>query len=666
MWLACFALVFTLSCAVGELSAQTPFELIHGDVLRQLQAAKTGPRAQILAPTPTPNQLQFDVLHYELDIAINPDLHVVDGSVKTTLASLVDGLVDVDLDLSSLLTVSSVTAEAGAPLTWQRTGDLLSVDLASPLALGDSATITVAYNGPPAGSLYFATHLGVPVIFSLSEPWGARSWWPCKDYPDDKATFDLYWSVPAELVATSNGDALGFTDVVRWAAPYRRYHWREDYPMTTYLASIAASDYVRLDDAFVYAQGDTMPVTHYVYPDLAAAAAVDFDIAVPALEFLSSTFGLYPFVNEKYGVALCAIGGGMEHQTLTSYGAAFVLGDHSYDWLYIHELAHMWFGDLITCKNWVHVWLNEGFAAYTEALWAEHIGGFPELRARMEVKDQPFRWNNGPILRDPNVSSSSYYFDNVVYGKGAWVLHMLRHVVGDAAFFASLQAYVASPAFRYGVAESSDFQAVCESVHGGSLDWFFDPWLTRTDRLQYDWTWRTWEWLGNHQVSVVVEQRQTDLYTMPVDIRVTTTTQQVDTLLWVSNRSDALWLEFEDPIADVQLDPDHWILCDAVQYTSAAPDLPHATALLQNEPNPFNPGTNIRYELAESAPVRLRIYDARGILVRTLYDAPQSAGRHAVSWNGRDDSGQPLASGLYLYQLEAGERRTTRKMVLLR
>ena len=174
--------------------------------------------------------------------------------------------------------------------------------------------------------------------------------------------------------------------------------------MTTYLASVTAANYVRLDDHFVYAPGDTMPVTHYVYPALEAKARIDFNITVPALAFFSETFGLYPFIAEKYGVALCPIGGGMEHQTLTSYGSSLVTGDHYYDWVFVHELAHMWFGDMITCKDWTHIWLNEGFASYGEALWFEHLQGPAKLRTYMESEDHPDRWN-GPVLRDPDVTT---------------------------------------------------------------------------------------------------------------------------------------------------------------------------------------------------------------------------------------------------------------------
>ncbi|MFQ5599575.1 MAG: M1 family aminopeptidase [Candidatus Krumholzibacteriia bacterium] len=660
-----------ISTFSAPLFAQAPLEDVHGDILRKMEIARAKLRPgheALLAPSPTPTQLLFDALHYELDLAFDPGNQAVEGYVRATVMSLVDSLHTIDLDADDVLTVSSVTVAGGDTLAWSRPADLVSIHLPAGLADGDSIAIEIGFGGNPgsasAPGLFFATHQGTPVIFSLSEPWSARSWWPCKDYPDDKATFDLYLAVPAVLFAASNGDHLGSEDVTRWGVPYRRFHWRENYPMATYLASIAASEYVRLDDSFVHAPGETMAVTHYVYPDLVAAAEEDFNVTVPMLDFFSTTFGSYPFVDEKYGVALCNLGGGMEHQTLTSYGSALVTGNHSYDWVFAHELAHMWFGDLITCKDWTHIWLNEGFASYAEALWFEHLEGAGKLRSYMEGKDRPGQWQ-GPILRDPDATDRWYYFDNVVYNKAAWVLHMLRHIVGDGSFVQILQSYVADPRFRFGMAGTDDFEGVCEDVYGAPLDWFFDEWLTREDRLQYRWTWHSYPWQGKTNLSLVIDQLQAELYTMPVDFRITTTVQQIDTLLWVGDRTEAFLVELDDPVTGVEFDPGHWILCDVTEYATGTESIPWITYLEQNRPNPFNPLTRIRFGLARPSEVLVQIYDARGSLVRTLLDTRRVAGTHEIIWTGVDQRGERVASGLYFYRLETDSQSFTKKMLLL-
>ena len=664
--------VMALLTIAASAAAQSPFEEIHGDILRKMDMAKarrTSGLARFLAPQPTPNELLFDVLHYTIDVAINPSTRYIEGSVKARIRPLAGPLNHIELDADDALTISGVRREPGDTLLWTRSSGLVSIDLPEAVSPADSVEIEILYSGSPSlpiePGLFFSSASGYPLIYSLSEPWSARSWWPCKDYPDDKATFDLYFSVPTPLFATSNGLYLGFSNETHWGVPYRRFHWRETYPMTTYLASVTAAYYVRIDDHFVYAPGDTLPVTHYVHPALETKARTDFDITVPALAFFSQTFGLYPFISEKYGVALCPIGGGMEHQTLTSYGSSLVRGDHYYDWVFVHEMSHMWFGDMITCKNWVHVWLNEGFASYCEALWFEHLQGATKLRSYMESKDHPFRWS-GPVLRDPDNMSQDYYFDNVVYDKGAWVLHMLRHVVGDDAFFQILKEYCSDSRYRFSAAETNDFKGICEAHYGSSLSWFFDEWLTRTDRLGYRWSSKSYRLGGAFNLTIVVDQTQATPYAMPVDFAVTTAAGTINTVLRVDSAHEEFHLTLSDSALVVQLDPGHWILCDKTQVAPTEAVVPSVAYLAQNFPNPFNPATRIEFALSEPTTTSLRIYDAAGRLVRVLAAGPLSRGPYVRTWDGTDGSGRAVSSGVYFYRLDAGSFSQTRKMVLLR
>ncbi|MCD6379327.1 T9SS type A sorting domain-containing protein [bacterium] len=652
-------------------AAQTPFEEIHGDILRKMDVLRALPlfkRDSLKAPQPTPVQGQFDVTHYTLDIAFNDLTESVEGTVTITLESLIDSLSSVDINADIVLTISSLVQIGYGSLPWSRNGDVISIPLPSKLASGEKTSIEIEYGGNPLTAvnpgLFFRSYDGKPVIYNLSEPWSARTWWPCKDYPDDKALFDIYLSVPSDLFATSNGSYIDYTDETNWGRPYKRYHWRENYQMTTYLASISATEYVCLEDTFVYAPGETMTVTNYVPPSKVAAAEEDLNIGVPALEFLSSIYGLYPFVEEKYGVVLNNIGGGMEHQTLTSYGIGFVRGDHYYDWIYVHELGHQWFGDCISCENWTHIWLNEGWASYTEALWMEHIYGASALKSYMEGKDDPGTWN-GPVLRDPDNTNPWYYFDPVVYDKAAWIIHMFRHIAGDSTFFDMIKGYTSDPRFRYSHANTDDFTGVCEDYYGSSLDWFFDPWLTREDRPIYSWSWNSYPRGVDTLLSIGVTQTQGYPYTMPVDFRITTTSGQVDTVLWVDKHEESFLLSMGNTTIDVELDPDHWILCDKSNIPTDA-DLPAITFLEQNYPNPFNPVTTIRFGLEEPARVSIAVFDVRGRFIATLTNRSYSAGESEVTWDGTNLSGRDVSSGLYFYRLTAGDIRITKKMILLR
>jgi aminopeptidase N len=646
--------------------------MIHGDILQRMEVNRARAlfdRDPFHMPQPTPSQLLFDVQHYKVDIAINPTTKYVDGVVTVRLKSLIDNLTAIDLDTDDALTVHAVNELGGDPCTFVHAEHILTIDLPAALNTDDEIILTVTYDGLPIiadnPGLYFVTQSSIDVIYSLSEPWSARTWWPCKDYPDDKATFEIYLAVPSNLFAASNGTYLGYDDVTRWSEPYRRYHWQESYVMPPYLFSIAATEYVELTDYWVYAPAETMPVVHYVYASKVAQAEEDFNVAVPMLDFLSSVYGTYPFTDEKYGAALCGIGGGMEHQTLTSYGAFLVTGNHDYDWIYVHELGHQWFGDLITCKDWTHIWLNEGFASYTEALWFEHIGGTASLHSYMAGKDQPWRWH-GPILRDPDNTDPWYYFDNVVYSKAAWVLHMFRHIVGDGLFFTILQSYVADPRYRFGAAETADFVGICEDHYGEPLDWFFDEWLTREDRLTYQWSWDSYEIAGDIILTIAVDQMQAALYTMPVDFRITTTAGQIDTALWVDEYHEEFQLVMDDSVTSVAFDPDGWILCDHSMTETGVEEIPTAAYLMQNYPNPFNPVTRIRFGVARPGRVILRVFDARGAYVATLVDRHYETGSFVALWNGSNERGKPVSSGMYFYSLHTDGGVLKRKMVLIR
>jgi aminopeptidase N len=666
-------IILLLTILTPSLSqAQDHFEIIHEDIIQQmdaLRASATKNRSMLMMPDPTPGQLEYNVIRYDIDIAIDALLERIEGRVGMQFESLVEGFVTVDIDIDPVLEILSVTASGYGELSWVNGGSILQVVLPAPLATGELFSIDIYYQGYPSGAanagLFFRSYDGAPVIYSLSEPWSARTWYPCKDYPDDKAFFDIKLAVDPSLTATSNGEFIGASDTTHWGAPYRRFQWKENHPMANYLFSITASDYVVLEEAWVYAPGETMMVTNYVYPSKIAQATEDFNIQVPVLDFFSSIFGLYPFVDEKFGVALCGIGGGMEHQTLTSYGAALTLGSHYYDYIWVHELAHQWFGDLVTCSDWVNIWLNEGWASYSEALWFEHIEGATKLRTYMEAKDTPHLWN-GPVLRDPDSDDPWYYFNTIVYHKGAWILHMLRHVLGDGTFFTATQSYLNDPRYRFSYADTDDMRQVYEDHYGAPLSWFFDQWLTREDRPVYSLTWDQFEAGGENHLSCVIAQTQGIPYMMPVDMRITTTSEVIDSVLWVDESLESFTIVTSDPVTSVEIDPDHWILCDVEIDLVDSEELPPAAFLGQNIPNPFNPVTTIEFGLEAEGRITLDVFDVNGRLVRSLASGLFPAGRHTLSWKGMAEDGSRVNSGVYFYRLTSVSGTISRKMVLLR
>ena len=399
---------------------------------------------------PTPNQRLFDVTSYQLDLDLDPDQYLLQGAVTITAKSLTANLNHIEIDFYHVLSVDSIK-QNGSHTTIDHRNSLLYISLKNPANNGDSFTVTIYYHGNPQEGTYrsfgWSDHgsYNAPVIWTLSEPYGSPVWWPCKDDPKDKAdSVYINAAVPFDLIVASNGK---LRDVTRTNDGFI-YHWQTHYPISTYLVSLAISNYEQFSDWYAYSDTDSMEVAFYVYPEHLNAAKEDLGVTVEMLEFYSSVFGEYPFIDEKYGMAIFPWSGGMEHQTITSYGSGLIWGTHRYDFINAHELAHQWFGDCITMRHWSHIWLNEGFASYAEALWFEHLGG------KEVYHDYVDRWDYNPLNGTLFVTDSlndGALFSRTVYDKGAWVLHMLRGVLGDSLFFQKLKKLCLGPRYSLSI-----------------------------------------------------------------------------------------------------------------------------------------------------------------------------------------------------------------------
>jgi hypothetical protein len=378
--------------------------------------------------------------------------------------------------------------------------------------------------------------------------------------PHDKAdSADVRYTVTSSLVATSNGELISNTDN---GDGTRTFHWHISYPITTYLISLAASNYQSFTDWYISLSGDSMPVTSYVYPEHYSQAEEDLSVVPEAIAIYAGLFGEYPFINEKYGHSIFPWGGAMEHQCNTSYGSGLIRGDHAYDWIAVHELSHMWFGDKITCDTWPDIWMNEGFASYCEALWVEHNQGAGAYRTYMTSNNGVYD-PSGPIY-DPD----QLFDGNTVYNKGSWVLHILRGVMGDSAFFDGMRGYANHPDHIYGTIQTREFQHIMEGYYGDSLSWFFDQWVWGMNRPIYRYSWMEQD-LGNGQFEIFLHVAQTqnspapDVFTMP--IRVYPRIDNVDTVITVWNDArigDYRFIVIGDP-ASMTFDRYNWILREA-------------------------------------------------------------------------------------------------------
>ena len=523
----------------------------------------------------TEDETGYDVLHYNLEIRFDPTIEFVRGRVDMLMVSTVPELTDAAMHLYYNMNVDSILVDGEQTTYTHVWEDELTVDLPQTLGVGDSAQISIYYNGYPIygsmGALYWDSHLGVPIIASLSEPEGARTWWPCKDMPCEKATARLVWTVPEDLYATGNGLLQSVTSP---EPGWTSYEWVENYPITTYLIAVTATNFAHWRDWYVSVDGDSVPLDHYIYPEDSLHSLVDFADLPDVIAFFASVYGEYPFLEEKYGHAEFPWGGAMEHQTMTSYGENLITGNNYYHWIMVHELSHQWWGDLVTCETWADIWLNEGFAVYSDALWIEHDQGWQAFQNRMESFRQTYFWWEGYEGRFP-IYDPVNMWGGTVYEKGAWILHMIRYVGGEENFWNFFPEYRSR--YSFDAATTAELQETMEDVYAADLDWFFNEWVYMAGYPEYEWGWDL-ELIGadSARVDLRIEQvqelvNQTPIFTMPIEIGVATTTGYETHLVQNDQQTQYFSFNVSGIPLDVEFDPDIWILKTAEEVTYVPP-----------------------------------------------------------------------------------------------
>ncbi|MEW5874948.1 MAG: M1 family aminopeptidase [Candidatus Zixiibacteriota bacterium] len=514
-----------------------------------------------LRPAAVVDVAGYNALYYDLDLNITNVAVVqnVIGKVTMVARAQAPNYSTPTMNFLAPMVVDSVFS-GGQPISYSHVSGFLYLTLNSSYNVGEEFEVTVFYHGKPTTGgfqgFYFGTHgTGTPMISTLSEPYMAQSWWPCKDTPSDKAdSVDIRVTVDDLFYAACNGN---LRDSVNHGDGTITYWWHEQYPITTYLVSLAITDYARFDRWYHHGPSDSMPVRFYSYPELIADAQTYWPIAVDQIEFYSQVFGEYPFLEEKYGMAHFPWGGAMEHQTVTS-ATSGSFGFNQY--LIAHELAHQWWGDMVTCRDWHHIWMNEGFASYAEALWAEHLGGTSSYRSYMSGMQY---WTGGRIYIDDTTDVGNI-FSSRVYDKGAWVLHMLRGVIGDQDFFDLWQAYYNDPAFQHKDIITEEFRDLAESVSGEELDEFFNDWIYGYYYPKYAVSWMAEFRQDNfYDVFVHIRQYQTttpQVFDLPVELRLDGVGGSPIVRVTNNKRDQDFVIQTPTAPTGVTLDPNVWIL----------------------------------------------------------------------------------------------------------
>jgi hypothetical protein len=608
----------------------------------------------------------FDVLHYELFFS-NVDLFTQNlaGHTVVQFVSRIDNLSSVDLDFKPNLVVSSVL-QGITPLAFTHVGDVLHINLSAPADSGDVVAVDVAYAGTPwnegaggFGGFWFGipnTSFSMGVGLITDPPSMGRTWFPCYDRPCDKATVDLHITTSKTLMGVANG---ALTQVDSTATTYT-WNWSHDFPISTYLIAMSVAPYR------VYPDSNDARITYYHHPGYRKASEVSFQFVDQMMAAFESRYGAYPY--EKFAY-MTAPKGDMEHQTCVTHLIGLVDSTNAFDDILSHELAHMWYGDCVTYGDWRDVWLSEGFATYSEAVWREAKNGIAGYHSYVTTQLLNRVINSG---QTDGIYDPSSLWGVITYEKGGSLLHMLRGILDDdALFFQALRDYKEN--HEYGNAVTTDFVASINASVGQNLNWFFDPWLYGDGHPLYEYGW-SFDPVGGGQfkVDVVIRQKQTTgtLFDIPLDFRVLTSGGPFNFSERINLAEETVSFIVPALPTGLVVDPDDWVL-DEQQLAATSADFSdeaqarQSLALEPPRPNPAGMRAEIRYYLPESGEALVEVFDLSGRRVREVFRGTTQAGSRAVFWDRRNDAGEKVAGGMYWVRLTALGEVKSRSLVVL-
>ncbi|MEI7657895.1 MAG: M1 family aminopeptidase [Phycisphaerae bacterium] len=613
-----------------------------------------------------------DVISCDLDMEIVPSTSVISGVCTMVVESEVAGLSQFTIVLRSNYTVTGATINGSTAVTVPApTGNSYrrTIQLDRAYGVGERFTLRIPYSGTAVsrgfGSISFGTQPGSsnPIVASLSEAYYAATWWPCKDGDvflagdnSDKFTMRLAVTAPDTLTSVANGPLQSVTTV---PGGKKKYVYASNYPIATYLVAFASSVYNTWSTTYTYVPDGggaarTMPLNFFIYPgsDTAANRAA-WERVGQMMDAYRPFFGLYPFINEQYGIYQFPFGGGMEHQTLTGQGTFN-------ESVTAHELGHQWWGDNVTCRTWSDIWLNEGFATYSEAIWAQYKPGSAGQSALFAAMAARKPSNPGDSVYVYNVADMNRIFSSAyTYNKGAWVLHQLRRIMGDDAFFAGLREYRAR--FQGAAATTVDFAAAMSFVAGRDLSNYFQQWVMGVGAPDFAIGWRNIAIGGRPFLMLRLRQTHNatwpgtgvpgDAFAMPVDIRITTASGATTRRVEAAARSQHFLIPLDAAATDVAVDPDNWILSYA-KVSEAYVDGPAKVVATSPAPGATLLAAPPTFTIGYSEPVTvpagaITVTGPGGVAVPATHAYDGAAMRSTLSF------ASPLGAGVYTVRVPA-------------
>jgi aminopeptidase N len=519
---------------------------------------------------------EVDISHLALDVTPDFKGRTVSGTATWTFKPIAKPLTELKLDAVDV-TVASVTSTRNVS-AYQATADKIIITFVEPIPAGTEASVTIRYSAAPTRGLYFRTpELGFKPedmhIWTQGEPDEARHWYPCYDYPNEKFTCEVTCHVPEGIVALSNGKKVSETKDNNGLVAVR---WVQDKPMVNYLVALVAGKLKSIED-----KHGNIPMRFWTPATEIAYAQNSFRETKPCMEFFEKEIGV-PYPWDKYD-QVCIQDyhwGGMENTSLTTLNINTLFPPEfenvrTSQGLVAHELAHQWFGDLVTCKDWTHVWLNEGFATFYDLLYTEHKDGKDEFFYRLFEGQKPLlaQTNAAKSIVWRKYNNPTEQFDGFAYGKGSYVLHMLRQQLGPELFRQSIKTYVER--HKFGNVVTDDLRAVVEEISGRSFDQFFDQWVYHTGfpTLDVDYAWDEKTKLAKISVRQTQPMSETvALFNFPLPLRFKTKSGVVERTVQVTQKSEDFYVPLNQQPEIVRVDPTLGVLAK-INYRPTTPML---------------------------------------------------------------------------------------------
>jgi aminopeptidase N len=548
----------------------------------------------------------FDIHYIQCHWQVDPAVKYISGKIQFNF-SMSQTSDSIQLDLLKSLDVDSIIYHT-QPLSFGQTNENgLGIRFPQQITTGTNDSIIIYYQGIPnplgTNSFYNGTHAGIPVLWTLSEPYGASEWWPCKNGLNDKAdSIDIYISCPSQYQPSSNGLMLSNTV----SDGIRTTHFAHRYPIASYLIAMAVTNYEIVTDT-IMVNNQVYPLIDYVMPELKNAFLANKGWVKKAFRDYSRLFGEYPFAKEKYGHTQWLLNGGMEHQTNT-----FVNVNNMH--VLVHELGHQWFGDRVTCGSWQDAWLNEGMATYCQLLFLE--AEFPYLvnSTLASVRDRATIEPSGSVFVYDTSSASRIFSGNLTYNKGAYVAHMLRWVLGDSAFFRGMRRYLHDPALSYGFAHTYDLQRNLEAETGKDLSSFFNKWVYGKGYPNYH---ADWMQNANNWVKISLGQTTSDpgvsFFDMPVELVLRGQSRDSSFVVDHQYSGQVFWLNPGFAVDTILIDPAYHIL--SKQKTSSHINGPTDRDIISIFPNPAATYCRISLQNPSDRKLAVQLFNNTGQLV---------------------------------------------------